>query len=173
MFSKSLTFSKSTILNNLRFSKNLPLSKKFSYFQKISQFQRFSQFQKISHIQKISHFQNISQFQKISHFQKISQFFFSGVQRTPSNRSTASNVSSLLSFEPIPDEDLIDSPSAVLSEDQLGENRLEFHEQVEYKQDKSLSAVKLVCKNAAKVLKRKDSSGSILKEGQVKKSDFA
>ena len=112
-------------------------------------------------------------FKKSPIFKKISQFFFSGVQRTPSNRSTASNVSSLLSFEPIPDEDLIDSPSAVLSEDQLGENRLEFHEQVEYKQDKSLSAVKLVCKNAAKVLKRKDSSGSILKEGQVKKSDFA
>ena len=99
--------------------------------------------------------------------------FFSGVQRTPSNRSTASTVSSLLSFEPIPDEDLIESP---LNEEILGikadENRLEFHEQVEYKQDKSLSSVKLVCKNAAKVLKRKDSSGSILKDGQVKKSDF-
>ena len=146
---------------------------KIFHFLKISHSQKISYFQKIFHFQNISKFQKISHFQKISQFQKISLFFFSGVQRTPSNRSTASNVSSLLSFEPIPDEDLIDSPSAVLSEDQLGENRLEFHEQVEYKQDKSLSAVKLVCKNAAKVLKRKDSSGSILKEGQVKKSDFA
>ena len=50
--------------------------------------------------------------------------------------------------------------------------RLEFYEHFDYKQDKSLSSVRLVCKNATKVLKRKDSSGSILKDGYVKKSDF-
>ena len=50
--------------------------------------------------------------------------------------------------------------------------RLEFFEHFDYKQDKTLSSVRLVCKNATKVLKRKDSSGSILKDGLVQRSDF-
>ena len=50
--------------------------------------------------------------------------------------------------------------------------RLEMCEHFDYKQDKSLASVRLVCKNAARMLKRKDSSGTFLKEGLVKKTDF-
>ncbi len=50
--------------------------------------------------------------------------------------------------------------------------RLELYEHFDYKQDSSLSSVRLMCRNASRVLRRKDSSGSILKDGQVKRSDF-
>ena len=53
----------------------------------------------------------------------IIYFTSSGVQRTPSNRSTASTVSSLLSFEPIPDEDLTESPTEDLQNGPVDENR--------------------------------------------------
>jgi len=103
----------------------------------------------------------------------------SSVQRTPSNRSTASTASSLISLEPILDETTGDASAtadvtdtATIQTGSEDENRLEFYEHFDYKQDKSLSSVRLVCKNATKVLKRKDSSGSILKDGYVKKSDF-
>jgi len=51
--------------------------------------------------------------------------------------------------------------------------KLDMVEQLDYKQDKSLCAARLVCKNSDKVLKRKDSSGSILKDAsQLQKGDF-
>ena len=38
-------------------------------------------------------------------------------------------------------------------------NKLDIVEQLDYKQDKSLFCARIICKNANKVLKRKDSSG--------------
>ena len=52
-------------------------------------------------------------------------------------------------------------------------NRLDIVEQLDYKQDKSLFCARLVCKNVNKVLKRKDSSGTILKDGQLKRGDYS
>ena len=47
-------------------------------------------------------------------------------------------------------------------------------EQQDYKQDKSLCAARLVCRNSNNVLKRKDSSGSILRDAsQLQKGDFS
>jgi hypothetical protein len=95
------------------------------------------------------------------------------IQRTPSNRSTTSTTSSLMSLETVLDEDTVDSQTTdTLDEASADGNRLEMCEHFDYKQDKSLACVRLVCKNASRVLKRKDSSGTFLKEGYVKKSDF-
>jgi hypothetical protein len=52
------------------------------------------------------------------------------------------------------------------------ERRLVIAEQFDFKQDKSLSSVRLVCKNAGAILRRKDSSGSILRDGSAKKGSF-
>ena len=107
-----------------------------------------------------------------------SQELIYSVQRTPSNRSTTSTVSSLMSLDPILDEDQASTADLThevdhhLANNIEDENRLEFGEHFDYKQDRSLSSVRLVCKNATKVLRRKDSSGSILKDGIVKKADF-
>ncbi len=44
---------------------------------------------------------------------------------------------------------------------------------MDYKQDRSLSASRLVCKDASLVLRRKDSSGTILRDGAARRSsDF-
>lgn len=51
--------------------------------------------------------------------------------------------------------------------------RLVLVESLEYKQDRSLQCARIVCKNAVKVLKRKDSSGTILKDGQLKLADYS
>ena len=100
-----------------------------------------------------------------------------------------------MSLEPILDEDTTDVTSSPEDTVAAEENRLalvclniklsynfppvslcrlEFYEHVDYKQDKSLSSVRLVCKNATKVLRRKDSSGCMLKDGfgSIHRSDF-
>jgi len=52
--------------------------------------------------------------------------------------------------------------------------KLDMVEQLDYKQDKSLCAARLVCRNSSNVLKRKDSSGSILRDvSQLQKGDFS
>jgi len=52
--------------------------------------------------------------------------------------------------------------------------KLDMVEQLDYKQDKSLCAARLVCRNSNSVLKRKDSSGSILRDAtQLQKGDFS
>ncbi len=61
-------------------------------------------------------------------------------------------------------------PAHVVSKDD--ERRLVIAEQFDFKQDKSLSSVRLVCHNASAILKRKDSSGSILRDGSAKKGSF-
>ena len=45
-------------------------------------------------------------------------------------------------------------------------------EQFDYKQDKNLGSSRILCRNAMQVLKRKDSSGMILRDGNVKKGDY-
>jgi len=51
--------------------------------------------------------------------------------------------------------------------------KLDIVEQLDYKQDKSLCAARLVCRNSNNVLKRKDSSGSILRDAsQLQRGDF-
>ena len=40
-------------------------------------------------------------------------------------------------------------------------------------QDKSLSGARVVCKNANRFLRRKDSSGSMLKEGVARRGNFS
>ena len=48
------------------------------------------------------------------------------------------------------------------------EDLLDMMEQLDYKQDKSLCSARLVCRNSSKVLRRKDSSGSMLRDaGQL------
>ena len=44
------------------------------------------------------------------------------------------------------------------------EDLLDMMEQLDYKQDKSLCSARLVCRNSSKVLRRKDSSGSMLRD---------
>ena len=43
-------------------------------------------------------------------------------------------------------------------------DQLDMVEQLDYKQDKSLCSARLVCRNSGKVLRRKDSSGSMLRD---------
>merc|ERR1719347_2322530 len=43
-------------------------------------------------------------------------------------------------------------------------DQLDMVEQLDYKQDKSLCSARLVCRNSNKVLRRKDSSGSMLRD---------
>lgn len=62
------------------------------------------------------------------------------------------------------------TPAYVATKDD--ERRLVIAEQFDFKQDKSLSAVRFVCKNAGAILKRRDSSGSILRDGSAKKGSF-
>ena len=62
------------------------------------------------------------------------------------------------------------TPAYVATKDD--ERRLVIAEQFDFKQDKSLSAVRFVCKNATAILKRRDSSGSILRDGSAKKGSF-
>ena len=83
-----------------------------------------------------------------------------GLQRSPSG---ASNSLSTVSQKEEVDEE----------GEELEEGRLDIVEQLDYKQDKSLCAARLVCRNPGKVLRRKDSSGSILKEGQITKADYS
>ena len=75
-----------------------------------------------------------------------------GLHRSPS--AASSNLSA--------------APSQVSEGEAEGEEpedgRLDIVEQLDYKQDKSLCAARLVCRNPGKVLRRKDSSGSILRE---------
>ena len=82
-----------------------------------------------------------------------------GLQRSPSG---ASNSLSTVSQKEETEEE---------GED-MEEGRLDIVEQLDYKQDKSLCAARLVCRNPGKVLRRKDSSGSILKEGQLTRADY-
>jgi hypothetical protein len=51
------------------------------------------------------------------------------------------------------------------------DGKLDMVEQLDYKQVKSLCAARLVCRNSNNVLKRKDSSGSILL--QLQRGDFS
>lgn len=51
-------------------------------------------------------------------------------------------------------------------------NRLLITEQFDRKQDKTLASTRLLCRNAAQILKRKDSSGMILRDGNIKKADY-
>jgi len=86
----------------------------------------------------------------------------SGLQRSPSGAS--STLSSGLGNNNLQDE----GEGEV---EELEDGRLDIIEQLDYKQDKSLCAARLVCRNSNMVLRRKDSSGSILKElGQLKKT---
>ena len=95
------------------------------------------------------------------------------VQRSPSTKSTSSTVSSLMSLETTVIDEEIDTNESTLDDSCVqDENRLEMSETFDYKQDKSLASVRLVCKNSARVLKRKDSSGTFLQEGSIKKTDF-
>jgi len=55
-----------------------------------------------------------------------------------------------------------------------GDGKLDIVEQLDYKQDKSLCAARLVCRNSNNVLKRKDSSGSILRDAsQLQRGDYS
>jgi len=86
------------------------------------------------------------------------------VVRSP---SAASNSHSAIS---IPDPgDQEDEGEDTVS---LEPNKLDIVEQLDYKQDKSLFCARLVCRNSNRVLKRKDSSGTILKDGQLKRGDY-
>ena len=52
-------------------------------------------------------------------------------------------------------------------------DQLDMVEQLDYKQDKSLCSARLVCRNTNKALKRKDSSGSMLRDlSQQQRGDF-
>ena len=86
-----------------------------------------------------------------------------GVTRSP---SAASNSQSAISVQDDGEEEGED-PSSVEP------NKLDIVEQLDYKQDKSLFCARLVCRNANKVLRRKDSSGTILKDGQLKRGDYS
>ena len=77
----------------------------------------------------------------------------SGLQRSPS----AASSSTVLSL----------GPEQEVEGEEQEDGRLDIVEQLDYKQDKSLMAARLVCRNPGRVLRRKDSSGSILKEGGV------
>ena len=53
------------------------------------------------------------------------------------------------------------------------EDLLDMMEQLDYKQDKSLCSARLVCRNSSKVLRRKDSSGSMLRDlSQLHRANF-
>ena len=82
-----------------------------------------------------------------------------GLQRSPSG---ASNSLSTVSQKEETEEE----------GEEMEDGRLDIVEQLDYKQDKSLCAARLVCRNPGKVLRRKDSSGSILKEGQLARADY-
>ena len=75
------------------------------------------------------------------------------VARSPSSVSTNSQM------EIIPDN-LDTGEVGPVSETDM----LDMMEQLDYKQDKSLCSARLVCRNTYKVLKRKDSSGSMLRD---------
>ena len=82
-----------------------------------------------------------------------------GLQRSPSG---ASNSLSTVSQKEETEEE----------GEEMEDGRLDIVEQLDYKQDKSLCAARLVCRNPGRVLRRKDSSGSILKESQLTRADF-
>ena len=75
------------------------------------------------------------------------------VARSPSSVSTNSQM------EIIPDNVDTGEVGPVSETDML-----DMMEQLDYKQDKSLCSARLVCRNTYKVLKRKDSSGSMLRD---------
>jgi len=83
-----------------------------------------------------------------------------GVHRSPSVASSNISVFSMGDEEDDCDEVWRDT------------GRPQLLEKLEYKQDKSLCAARIVCRNATKLLKRKDSSGTILKDGQLKPADY-
>ena len=82
-----------------------------------------------------------------------------GLQRSPSGASNS--LSTISQKEEVEEEG-----------EEMEDGRLDIVEQLDYKQDKSLCAARLVCRNPGKVLRRKDSSGSILKEGQLTRADY-
>ena len=128
------------------------------------------------------------------------------VQRSQSTRSNASSVSSEVSCssyanQSLPFNNNIDmeykkdvgdlagtvDPSTECGNERLLEqgsnssgwvDTLKLREVKDYKQDRNLSAVRLVCRNSAFVLRRKDSTGSMLSSGSsdistdIIKSDF-
>ena len=84
------------------------------------------------------------------------------VARSPSSVSTNSSQVDI-------NLDTIDTTDVTNGDD----DQLDIVEQLDYKQDKSLCSARLVCRNTLKVLKRKDSSGSMLRDlSQQQKSDY-
>ena len=68
--------------------------------------------------------------------------------------------------------DAVDAGPGEAAEEGEGD-LLDMVEQLDYKQDKSLCSARLVCRNTYKVLKRKDSSGSMLRDaGQLQRGDY-
>eukprot|EP00094_Tigriopus_californicus_P010596 TCALIF_10222-PA protein Name:"Similar to TRAPPC10 Trafficking protein particle complex subunit 10 (Homo sapiens)" AED:0.34 eAED:0.37 QI:23/0/0/0.54/1/0.90/11/0/941 len=106
---------------------------------------------------------------------KLRKTHSGGAKRTLSNSSTSSmgakGSNSGRSTPMLSGEDAAASQESLndLSEES---HRLVIMEQFDRKQDKTLAATRLLCRNAAQVLKRKDSSGMILRDGNIKKSDF-
>ena len=91
-----------------------------------------------------------------------------GVRRGPGLQRSPSGASSSSSTGPVSQGGEAEGEGG-----ELEDGRLDIVEQLDYKQDKSLCAARLVCRNPDKVLRRKDSSGSILKEvGQVRRGDY-
>ena len=85
------------------------------------------------------------------------------VTRSPSSVSTRSDQMEIMM-------DNVDTGEAGPVSDT---DMLDMMEQLDYKQDKSLCSARLVCRNTYKVLKRKDSSGSMLRDlGVQQRGDY-
>lgn len=107
---------------------------------------------------------------------KLRKTHSGGAKRTLSNSSTSSSVGATGSNSGRSTPMLSREESAASREslDDLSEetNRLLITEQFDRKQDKTLASTRLLCRNAAQILKRKDSSGMILRDGNIKKADY-
>ena len=91
-------------------------------------------------------------------------------EATPQRRPVARSPSSASSHQVDISLDA-DEGSCVELDD---EDQLDMVEQLDYKQDKSLCSARLVCRNTNKVLTRKDSSGSMLRDlTQQQKADYS
>ncbi|XP_037079407.1 trafficking protein particle complex subunit 10-like [Pollicipes pollicipes] len=86
------------------------------------------------------------------------------LSRNTSSASTSSSGSSRRDTGQRPD-----SPAALLGP---ADDRLQLEENIEYKQDKSLSAATLICRNMLRVLRRKDSQPSVGRRGQLPAGAF-
>ena len=89
--------------------------------------------------------------------EKEAQIARKPVTRSPSSASNSQAEVSMESLESSSDGGAGGGPVNVW-------DQLDMVEQLDYKQDKSLCSARLVCRNSNKVLRRKDSSGSMLRD---------